>query len=104
LRILVLNSGSSSLKYQLFEMSDHSVLARGAAERIGETGSRLVHRELDAAEQIDSGSPIADHGMAIDRIVAILSESGVLSDGDGLAGIGGRTRWRDLLRAHSNRR
>jgi len=71
-------------------MSDHSVLARGAAERIGETGSRLVHRELDAAEQIDSGSPIADHGMAIDRIVAILSESGVLSDGDGLAGIGHR--------------
>lgn len=71
-------------------MSDHSVHARGAAERIGETGSRLVHRELDAAEQIDSGSPIADHGMAIDRIVAILSESGVLSDGDGLAGIGHR--------------
>ena len=90
MRILVLNSGSSSLKYQLFEMSDHSVLARGAAERIGETGSRLVHRELDADEQIDSGSPIADHGMAIDRIVEILSESGVLSDGDGLAGIGHR--------------
>jgi len=71
-------------------MSDRSVLAKGAAERIGETGSRLVHRELEAPEQVDSGSPIADHGMAIDRIVAILSESGVLSDGEGLAGIGHR--------------
>ena len=90
MRILVLNSGSSSLKYQLFDMNDHSVLAKGAAERIGETGSRIVHRELDAAEQIDADSPIADHGMAIDRIVTILSESGVLSDGDGLAGIGHR--------------
>jgi len=86
----VLNSGSSSIKYQLFEMSDRSVLARGAAERIGEAGSRVVHRELDGAEQTDSDTPISDHGMAIDRIVTILSESGVLSDGEGLAGIGHR--------------
>jgi acetate kinase len=90
LRILVLNSGSSSIKYQLFEMRDHSVLAKGAAERIGETGSRLVHRELDGAEQIDSDTPMSDHGMAIDRIVTVLSESGVLSDDEGLAGIGHR--------------
>ena len=90
MRILVLNSGSSSLKYQLFEMRDHSVLARGEAERIGESGSLLVHREPGSAEQIDSDSPIADHGMAIDRIISILSESGLLSDGDGLAGIGHR--------------
>lgn len=90
MRILVLNSGSSSIKYQLFEMRDRSVLARGAAERIGETGSRLVHRELDGAEQIDSDPSLIDHGVAIDRITTILSESGVLSDGEGLAGIGHR--------------
>ena len=90
MRILVLNSGSSSIKYQLFEMRDRSVLARGSAERIGETGSRLVHRERDAAEQIESDVQMADHRMAIDRIVTILNESSVLSDGEGLAGIGHR--------------
>jgi acetate kinase len=71
-------------------MSDRSVLARGVAERIGGTGSRLVHQELDRAEQVDSDPPITGHGMAIDRITTILGESGVLSDGEGLAGIGHR--------------
>jgi acetate kinase len=90
LRILVLNSGSSSIKYQLFEMRDRSVLARGTAERIGGAESRLVHRERDGVEQIDSDPPITDHGMAIDRIATILNESGVVSDAEGLGGIGHR--------------
>lgn len=42
-RVLVLNSGSSSLKYQLLDMRDSSRLAVGLVERIGEEGSRLKH-------------------------------------------------------------
>ncbi len=90
MRILVLNSGSSSIKYQLFEMRDRSVLAKGAAERIGESGSRLVHQAHGAVEQVEIDPPILDHGMALDRIESILSESGVVSDRETLAGIGHR--------------
>ncbi|RBL86291.1 acetate kinase, partial [Streptomyces cavourensis] len=42
-RVLVLNSGSSSVKYQLLDMRDRSRLASGLVERIGEETSRLVH-------------------------------------------------------------
>lgn len=42
-RVLVLNSGSSSVKYQLLDMRDSSRLAVGLVERIGEEGSRLRH-------------------------------------------------------------
>jgi acetate kinase len=90
LRILVLNSGSSSIKYQLFDMRDRSVLAKGAAERIGGDGSRLVHQERGGEKHVDSDPPIADHGIAIDRIGTILSASGVVSDSEALIGIGHR--------------
>lgn len=44
MKILVVNAGSSSLKYQLIEMDNESVLAKGVCERIGQQGSVLVHR------------------------------------------------------------
>lgn len=90
MRILVLNSGSSSIKYQLFDMRHRRVLARGVAERIGDDRSRLVHRERDGAEQVEMEPALSDHGAAIDRIAAILGESGLLSDTEQLAGIGHR--------------
>jgi len=43
MNVLVINCGSSSLKYQLFDMKDESVLAKGLVERIGIEGSRLKH-------------------------------------------------------------
>ena len=43
MRVLVVNAGSSSLKYQLIEMDNESVLAKGVCERIGQEGARLVH-------------------------------------------------------------
>ncbi len=49
-RVLVLNSGSSSLKYQLIDMRDGSRLAQGLVERIGEETSRLVHTPLGAED------------------------------------------------------
>lgn len=44
MKILVLNCGSSSLKYQLFDMTDESVLAKGLVERIGMNDAILTHR------------------------------------------------------------
>ncbi len=72
MRVLVLNSGSSSIKYQLFEMSDRTLLAGGAAERIGDEGGRLVHgrRARDGAfhEEI-TNIDLPGHAEALDRIV-----------------------------------
>ena len=44
MKILIINAGSSSLKYQLIDMTDESVLAKGIVERIGNEGSNLAHR------------------------------------------------------------
>ena len=89
MKILVVNSGSSSIKYQLFDMSDRNVLAGGAAERIGGDGGRLVHRDAGGSErQVESR--IADHRDAFDLIAGKLSNSGVVSGAMGLSGIGHR--------------
>jgi acetate kinase len=70
-RVLVLNTGSSSIKYQLFDMGDRSVLAAGLVERIGE-----------------AASGVADHGEGFAGVFEALRSSGGLRDG--LAGIGHR--------------
>ena len=44
MKILVINCGSSSLKYQLIDMTDESVIAKGLCERIGIEGSKLTHQ------------------------------------------------------------
>ena len=46
MKILVINAGSSSLKYQLIDMSDESVIAKGLCERIGIDGSVLTHKAV----------------------------------------------------------
>ena len=59
--VLVLNAGSSSLKYQLIDMDDRSVAASGLVERIGEDAGRLEHRTPDAEPLTEEGK-IPDHG------------------------------------------
>ena len=59
-RVLVVNTGSSSIKYQLFEMDGRQALASGLVERIGEAGARLTHRSGDA-EPLVVEDRIADH-------------------------------------------
>ena len=46
MKILVVNAGSSSLKYQLIEMDNESVLAKGVCERIGQKSSDLIHKDF----------------------------------------------------------
>jgi acetate kinase len=91
--VLVLNSGSSSIKYQLFDMRERTLLAKGAAERIGESGSRLVHGQRDATGTLHektTACELDDHAAALDGIVRLLAGAGVTKDGGELVGIGHR--------------
>lgn len=90
-RVLVLNSGSSSVKYQLLDMRDSSRLAVGLVERIGEETSRLKHTPLTGGGQKrEREEPIADHEAALKAVSAELTADGLGLDSPELAAIGHR--------------
>ncbi|MFG2329084.1 acetate kinase [Streptomyces sp. NPDC048604] len=91
-RVLVLNSGSSSVKYQLLDMKDGARLAVGLVERIGEETSRLVHTPLPAGGGMkrEKTAPIADHAAALKAVAEELSADGLGLDSPELAAIGHR--------------
>ncbi|MFF7166426.1 acetate kinase [Streptomyces sp. NPDC008086] len=90
-RVLVLNSGSSSVKYQLLDMQDSSRLATGLVERIGEETSRLRHTPLAAGgESREWTAPITDHEAALKAVSAELAKDGLGLDSPELAAIGHR--------------
>ncbi|WP_020136513.1 acetate kinase [Streptomyces sp. 351MFTsu5.1] len=88
-RVLVLNSGSSSVKYQLLDMRDGSRLATGLVERIGEHSSRLRHTPLGGESRERTG-PIGDHEAALKTVAAELAQDGLGLDSPELAAIGHR--------------
>ncbi len=93
MKILVLNSGSSSLKFQLFKKTDLSVLASGLIEQIGdaESAAQLSFPDSSGVEQeLKQNAPVADHREAIKVMADMLRESGTLVDTEELAGIGHR--------------
>ncbi|MGV9320589.1 acetate kinase [Streptomyces sp. NPDC003660] len=89
-RVLVLNSGSSSLKYQLLDMRDSSRLAVGLVERIGEQTSMLRHTPLATGETREQSGPIADHETALKAVAEELARDGLGLDSPELAAIGHR--------------
>ncbi|MEU2115874.1 acetate kinase [Streptomyces sp. NPDC016459] len=91
-RVLVLNSGSSSVKYQLLDMRDDSRLAQGLVERIGEETSRLVHTPLQDGGGVkrERSGPIPDHAAALEAVAAELAADGLGLDSPELAAIGHR--------------
>ncbi|MFD8235853.1 acetate kinase [Streptomyces sp. NPDC059696] len=88
-RVLVLNSGSSSVKYQLLDMRDSSRLAVGLVERIGEQTSRLKHTPA-GGESRERGGAIADHDAALKSVAEELAKDGLGLDSPELAAIGHR--------------
>lgn len=90
MKVLVINCGSSSLKYQLFDMTDESVLAKGLVERIGLPGSILIHRPGEAKVEIKD--EIEDHAKAISLVLGALTdkEHGVVVSLDEITCIGHR--------------
>ncbi len=89
MRILVLNSGSSSIKYRLFSMEDEAQLAEGHVDRIGEPEGLLVHR-AEGAEPVRETRPVRDHGEGLRDILAALVANGALADTADLGAIGHR--------------
>jgi len=71
MNVLVINCGSSSLKYQLINMNDESVLAKGLAERIGIEGSVIKH-EAEGKEKVVIKEPMKSHKEAINIVLKSL--------------------------------
>ena len=90
MKVLVINCGSSSLKYQLFDMTDESVLCKGLVERIGIEGSKLTHKVN--GEKLVVEEPMKDHTEAINHVFdALLDEKyGVIKSLDEVSAIGHR--------------
>ncbi|MZD03619.1 acetate/propionate family kinase [Streptomyces sp. SID5785] len=88
----MLNSGSSSVKYQLLDMRDNARLAVGLVERIGEETSRLKHTPLlgGGGQAREQERPIADHEEALQAVAAELAADGLGLDSPDLAAIGHR--------------
>lgn len=95
MRILVINTGSSSIKYELFDMDHCKILAGGLAEKIGEEISILTHKRIlpngEFEKNVDENT-IADHYEGLNRIVDLLvdPEHGVIADKSEISAVGHR--------------
>ena len=90
MKILVVNAGSSSLKYQLIDMEGEKELAKGLVERIGIEGSKLKHSAGDKKTEIVQAIP--DHEAAAQLMLKILQdpEFGVIKSTDEIGAVGHR--------------
>ena len=90
MKILVINCGSSSLKYQLMDMDGEKVLAKGLCERIGIPGSRMKH-EVPGREEYIVEQDMPDHSVAVKLVFdALTGEHGVVKSVDEISAIGHR--------------
>jgi acetate kinase len=91
MKILVINAGSSSLKYQLYDMTDESVLAKGLVERIGMDSSIVTHKPAGRAD-VTEVSEILEHTTAIRKVLGLLTspEHGVIGSVDEIEAVGHR--------------
>lgn len=89
MKILVVNAGSSSLKYQLIEMDNESVLAKGVCERIGQENAVLVHK---GSKEVRIEKPMPTHKEAMQLVLAALvdKEYGVIGSMEEIAAVGHR--------------
>ena len=93
MKVLVINSGSSSLKFELIDMTSEKTLAKGICERIGIADPIFTYKNLVKGTKIDKQEfPITDHSVAIDLVLKTLQdkENGVISSVDEIDAIGHR--------------
>ncbi len=91
MKVLVVNAGSSSLKYQLMDTTTGDVLGKGICERIGLTGSSIEHKKADGSK-IKKEIAMPDHSIATEIVVAMLTdkENGCISSMDEIEAVGHR--------------
>ena len=92
MNILVINAGSSSLKYQLIDMTKEEVLAKGLCERIGIEGSNIQHTNIAKDTKTKIEKPMKDHSDAIQMVIHALvdEEHGVIKSMDEIGAVGHR--------------
>lgn len=95
MRIFVINSGSSSLKYQLLDMQGSVVLATGLVERIGEPVGCIAHRSWPGTDQqvtVEQNATFADHCAAMHAVVALVASgtTAVVASAEEIRAIGHR--------------
>ena len=90
MKVLVINSGSSSLKYQLIDMETEAVIAKGNCERIGIDGSKLTHKAGGKELVVEKDMP--DHNVAVSLVLKALTDTeyGVISSMDEIDAVGHR--------------
>ncbi len=91
MKVLVINCGSSSLKYQVLDMTNETLLAKGLVERIGLEGSYLTHEKI-GMDKFKLEEPMANHKDAIGHVLEALVDSahGVVSSMDEIGAVGHR--------------
>lgn len=91
MNVLVINCGSSSLKYQLINMADESVLAKGLVERIGIEGSILKH-EIEGKDKVVIEQPMENHKVALTLVLGALvdKDHGAINDMSEISAVGHR--------------
>lgn len=91
MKILVINCGSSSLKYQMIDMMTEKVMAKGLVERIGISGSVLTHRP-DGQDKVVIEQPMSDHKEAVKLVLDALinKKHGVISNMSEISAVGHR--------------
>ena len=72
--VLVINSGSSSIKYQLIDPDSGESLASGIVERIGDTTGSITHKRAD--EKTEIAEPVPDHGFGLAEVLRLFDEQG----------------------------
>ena len=92
MNVLVVNAGSSSLKYQLFDTNTDTVLAKGICERIGIEGSKIEHKNLIKDTKTTKEVAMADHSFAMKLVVEMLTDAevGCISSMDEIEAVGHR--------------
>jgi len=92
MKILVINTGSSSIKYQLFEMENRSVLASGLIERIGEANSRHTFQSVRLDKPLNIEKSVPDHETGIRDMDELLTNAdrGVICNSSEISVIGHR--------------
>ncbi len=91
MKVLVINCGSSSLKYQILDMTHESLLCKGLVERIGMDGSVITHEKI-GLEKVKTEVPMKDHKDAIEQVLKAVQdpEFGVVKSMDEIGAVGHR--------------
>ena len=91
MKVLVINCGSSSLKYQVLDMTNEALLCKGLVERIGMEGSVITHEKI-GMDKVKNVVPMNDHKDAIEQVLAAVqnAEHGVVKSMDEIGAVGHR--------------